>query len=89
MKDLRLRKRQNNGRMGGDDELRIFLHHLLDCGEKGQLPHGRERRFRLVEQIQAAGADTTAAADTILIPDTTAIQNTPESPDTAIAKDSL
>ncbi len=37
--------------MGGDNELRIFPHHLFERGDERQLAHGRERGFGFVEQI--------------------------------------
>src|SRR5215510_3860527 len=55
---LCLRKRQNDRRVSRDNELRILLHHLLERGEKAQLPHRRKRGFRLIQEIQAIGYKT-------------------------------
>ena len=55
LKYLRSGEREQDRRVCGDDELRIFLYHLFERGDKCQLAHGRERGFGFVEQIQAAG----------------------------------
>src|SRR5918997_1746853 len=44
-----------DGRVRGDDELRVLLGHPLEHREEGELALRRERRLRLVEQVEAAG----------------------------------
>ena len=55
--DLRAGKAQQDGRMGGDDELSAAFGTAADLHEKGQLALGREGRFRFVQQIEASGAE--------------------------------
>src|SRR4051812_776568 len=56
LQDLRIRVRKKYRRMRGDNELRLFLHKLVDRGQGGELPIGRERGLRLVEEIEAVAA---------------------------------
>ena len=42
--------------MGGDDELGALQRHAMDVQQQGQLPLGRQRRLRLVHQVDALPA---------------------------------
>ena len=51
--DLRIGNSQQNGRMGGNDKLRTFLHTPDDFPEQCQLSLRRQGRFGFVQKIQA------------------------------------
>src|SRR5437867_1803845 len=53
--DLCVREREQQRRMRRNDELRILRDHVADHREEGELALRRERRLRLVQQVQAAG----------------------------------
>ena len=50
-------KGHQNGRMRGNDKLGILLHQLVQHDHQRQQPGGRQRRLRLVQQIQALPAE--------------------------------
>src|SRR5436305_268830 len=47
-------QRHQYRRVRGDDELRVLRRHLLEHREQSQLTLRRERRFRLVQKVEAA-----------------------------------
>ena len=42
-------------RMRGNDELRMLRDHFFEQRHERELPNGRERRFRFIQQVKSAG----------------------------------
>ena len=59
--DERLRIGQEQGRMRGNDKLGAVDGELMEPGEQGQLPGRRQRRLRLVEEVEPATAEASSA----------------------------
>ena len=57
LQDLRPGEGHQNGRVGGDDELAVLPHQLVQQRQQAQLPGGRQGRLRLVQQVQPLPAE--------------------------------
>jgi hypothetical protein len=54
--DDAVRIREEDGRVGGDDELAVLQHEVMDSYEGGHLPLGREGGLGLIEKIESIPA---------------------------------
>lgn len=48
---------EQDGGVGGDDQLRASVHQLVDLGQEGQLPRRRQCSLRFVQDIEAVTSE--------------------------------
>src|SRR5689334_21887289 len=53
--DRGVREREQDRRVGCDNELRVLRQHVLEHRDQPKLTLRRERRFRLIQEIQTTG----------------------------------